>query len=140
MNKETEQELNTFIEEWKEIPGNNGNKETFSHFRDYLSKKERVTLDFIARPGVTYSLRAIHAEQKDRDLFVMIDVIEDVERWLSVCFYAAMITDPEERGDFVPGGLLGDDAVCFDLENKNDVLTQYIETRLDEACQNGVKQ
>jgi hypothetical protein len=140
MRKEIEQELNTFVAEWEKTPDNNGNRETFLHFKDYLDKKEGVTLDFIARPGVTYSLRAIHADQKDRDLFVMVDVIEDVERWLSVCFYAATITDPEERGDFVPGGLLGDDAVCFDLENKNDVLIQYIKTRLDEACQNGVKQ
>jgi len=27
-----------------------------------------------------------------------------------------MITDPEERGDFVPEGLLGEYAHCFDIE------------------------
>lgn len=140
MKKETEQKLNTFIEDWKNGPDKDENKKTFLHFRDYLSKKEGVTLDFIARPGVTYSLRAVHSSQKDKDLFVMVDVIEDVERWLSVCFYGDMITDPEERGDFVPGGLLGEDAVCFDLEEQNDALIQYIETRLDEACQNAARQ
>ncbi len=139
MKKETEQELSTFINEWKDVPGKNGNKNTFLHFRDYLGRKEGVTLDFIARPGVTYSLRAVHSDQKEKDLFVMVDVIEDVERWLSVCFYGDMITDPEKRGDFVPGGLLGEDAVCFDLEEQNDALIQYIETRLDEACQNAMK-
>ncbi len=140
MKKETEQELNTFIEEWQETAGKNSNKKTFLHFREYLSRKEGVSLDFIARPGVTYSLRGVHSDQKDKDLFVMVDVIEDVERWLSVCFYGDMITDPEERGDFVPGGLLGEDAVCFDLEEQNETLIQYIETRLDEAYQNAVKQ
>ncbi len=60
-------------------------------------EKQGILLDFIARPGVTYSLRAVHAEQKEKDLFVMVDVIEDVERWLSVCFFGNMITDPEER-------------------------------------------
>ncbi len=138
MKEKTEQELNTFIEEWK--GPNTKNRESFLHFKEYLAKKEAVVLDFIARPGLTYSLRAVHAEQKEKDLFVMVDVIEDVERWLSVCFFGNMITDPEERGDFVPGGLLGEDAVCFDLEEEDDSLLRYIETRLDEAYQSAAGQ
>ena len=138
MNEKTEQELNTFVEEWSEAENNN--KETFIHFREYLSKKEGVVLDFIARPGVTYSLRAAHREQKEKDLFVMVDVIEDVSRWLSICFYGNMISDPDEKGDFVPGGLLGEDAVCFDLEEQNDALVRYIEERLDEAYQKAALQ
>ena len=137
MNKETEQELNTFIEQWEETPAKT--KAVFLHFREYLRNKEGVTLDFIARPGVTYSLRAVHANQQDKDLFVMVDVIEDVSRWLSICFYGEMITDPEEKGDFVPGGLLGEDAVCFDLEKRDEALIRYIEARMDEACQNAAK-
>lgn len=134
MNAKIEQELNTFLEEWKATPEKNSNKATFLRFKDHLSAKNGVTLEFIARPGVTYSLRAVHAEQKDKDLFVMVDVIEDVERWLSVCFYGDMISDPEEKGDMVPGGLLGEDAICFDLEEQNESLLTYIEARLDEAC------
>ncbi|QTA85928.1 hypothetical protein [Desulfonema magnum] len=133
MKKETEQELNAFIEEWKETPEKN--KEVFLHFREYLSRKEGVTLDFMQRPGLTYSLRAVHASQKKKDLFVMVDVIEDDPRWLSICFYGEMIADPEEKGDFVPEGLLGEDAVCFDLEERDEVLIRYVEARMDEACQ-----
>jgi hypothetical protein len=128
---ETGSELNAFIEEWEETPEKN--RAVFLHFRDYLSKKEDVTLEFIPRPGLTYSLRAVHAAQKKRELFVMVDVIEDSPRWLSVCFYGEMITDPEENGDFVPEGLLGDDAVCFDIEAQDEALIRYIEIRLDEA-------
>ncbi len=131
MRKQTEQELDTFIEEWKESPDNN--KAVFVHFRDCLLQKKGVTLDFVSRPGVTYSLRATHSNQKEKPLFVMVDVIEDTPRWLSVCFYGETITDPEGRGDFVPGGLLGEDAVCFDLEQQDKELARYIETRLDEA-------
>ena len=133
MGKETDSKLNAFIEEWKETPERN--REVFLHLREYLGKKEDVTLEFIPRPGVTYSLRAVHAAQKKRELFVMVDVIEDDPRWLSVCFYSEMITDPEEKGDFVPEGLLGEDAVCFDVEERDEKLITYIETRLDEACQ-----
>lgn len=138
MNEKTEQELNIFIEEWKENHAKN--KETFLHFKEYLSKQDGVILDFIARPGVTYSLRAAHTDQKEKDLFVMVDVIEDVSRWLSICFYGDMTTDPEEKGDFVPGGLLGEDAVCFDLEEQDDTLVRYIEARLDEARINATEE
>lgn len=137
MREEAAQELNTFLAEWQETPEKN--KEIFLHFREYLSSKEGVDLAFISRPGVTYSLRAVHAGQKEKGLFVMVDVIEDVCRWLSVCFYGEMITDPEEKGDFVPGGLLGEDAVCFDLEERDEALIRYVENRMDEACRNAAK-
>lgn len=138
MLKETDSELNTFIEEWKET--SEKNREVFLHFREYLGKKEGVTLEFIPRPGVTYSLRAVHADQKKKELFVMVDVIEDSPRWLSVCFYGEMITDQEERGDFVPEGLLGEDAVCFDIEEQDEELVRYIEVRIDEACRNALEE
>jgi hypothetical protein len=105
----------------------------FLHFHGYLGNKKDVNLDFIPRPGVTYSLRARHTAQKTKTLFVMIDVIEDNPRWLSICFYAEMITDPEGRGDVVPRGLLGDDAVCFDLSEHDPEAVRYLEARLDEA-------
>ncbi len=129
--KEIEQELSLFIDKWKDMPDKN--KEVFLHLTDYLNKKDGVTLDFVPRPGVTYSLRGIHVNQKKRDLFVMVDVIDETPRWISVCFYGEMIQDPEEQGDFVPGGLLGEDAVCFDFENRDDELIRYIEARMDEA-------
>ena len=138
MKKEKKQELNTFIEEWKETPERN--REVFLHFKKYLNKKEGVILNFRPRPGVTYSLRAVHANQREKELFVMVDVIEDEPRWLSVCFYSEMIADPEEKGDFVPEGLLGEDAMCFDLAKWDNELIQYIEARLDEAFQSAAKE
>ena len=94
-------------------------------------------VSFKARPVITYSLRGTHPKQKKRPLFVMNDVIDDdpENRWLSVCFYDTLISDPEERGDFVPGGLLGEDARCFDLEGFDEELLRYIEERLSEAYQ-----
>ena len=47
-----------------------------------------------------------------------------------------MIKDPGEKGDFVPEGLLGEDAICFDIEERDEELIRYIEIRLDEACRN----
>jgi len=128
-----QQEINAFLDGWEDTPSRT--KKAFLQLKEYLSGMQDIKLAFNARPGVTYSLRAAHPAQKDRDLFVMVDVIDDdpEDRWLSVCFYGDMITDPEEKGDFVPEGLLGEDAHCIDLEEYNDDDLSYLEARLDEA-------
>ncbi len=130
---ESMQDLAAFIDRWTDT--DEQNKKAFVRLKTYLEAKADVQLDFIARPGVTYSLRAAHKNQKRRALFVMVDVIEDDPRWLSVCFYGEMITDAQEKGDYVPGGLLGEDAVCFDVEAYDEGELGYIQTRLDQAHQ-----
>ena len=125
------QQLESFIENWTETQEQN--KKAFVRLRDYVASKTGVNLDFIPREGLTYSLRAVHEKQKNKPLFVMVDVIEDTPRWLSVCFYNEMITDSDENGDFVPDGLLGEDALCFDLEEYNEEGIRYVEARMDEA-------
>ena len=125
--------ISAFLNTWAESP--DANRQGFIRFWRMLQAKEDVALEFHPRPGVTYSLRAAYPRH-DRALFVMIDVIEDRPRWLSVCFFNDMITDPEERGAFVPGGLLGADALCFDLETCDDRGLAYVEARIDEAWAN----
>ena len=51
-----------------------------------------------------------------------------------MCFYADEVSDPAGQGAFVPGGLLGDDALCFDLETCTPELLAYVRERLVEAC------
>ena len=125
-------ELNEFLASWEATA--EGNKAAFIALREHLASLAGVQLQFIARPGITYSLRAKHPAQQQRELFVMVDVIEDSPRWLSVCFYQDMVTDPEEAGDFVPGGLLGEDAICFDMERADEKRLAYVVKRIDEAC------
>ncbi len=130
-------ELNTFIEEWQDSPEQN--KQTFLRLKAFLESKPGVSLEFHPRPKVTYSLRAVHENQKTKSLFAMVDVIEDQPRWLSVCFYGEFIHDPDEKGDYVPEGLLGEDAVCFDLEEFNEEDVCYVEARLEEAFQSAAQ-
>ena len=128
----TMQDVELFISEWAESPERN--RTVFIKLKEHLESMAGVSLSFYPRPGVTYSLRARHARQKDKPLFVMVDVIEGDPRWLSVCFYSDMITDPEESGDYVPGGLLGEDGRCFDVEQYNEDRLHYLQARMDEAC------
>jgi len=130
--------INEFIDSWKDGPM----KEAFLELKDLLEKKHDVVLSFKARPGISYSLRAKHIKQEERELFVMIDVIDDdpSNRWLSICFYGDMITDPEERGNLIPGGLLGKDGYCFDFDNWDERYFSYIKERIEEAYNNAKKE
>lgn len=129
-------EIENFLQSWIIDP--NEVKPVFFKYLDYLRNRRDIELDFKARPGISYSLRAKNTAQKTRDLFTLIDVVDDEpdSRWLSVCFYASLIDDPEERGDYVPGGLLGEDAICFNLEENDPDMDNYILARLENAADN----
>ena len=119
-------ELATFLENWTTDPNNA--KDAFVRFKDFLLATPDVRFDFKARPGVSYSLRAANAKNDERPLFVLVDVVDDEPeaRWLSVCFYADMVNDPDELGDFVPSGLMGKDACCLNLEEDDPAMRDYI--------------
>lgn len=125
--------IESFIGSW--VGESQPMRDWFELFFKELSKKEDVALSFVARPGVSYSMRPKHQHQTDRDLFAIVDVIDDdpEERWLSVCFYGDMITDPEERGEVIPGGLAGSDGYCFDMFENDPELAQYLVLRFNEA-------
>jgi hypothetical protein len=129
------QKAQTFLNEWSE--DELGTKPIFISLLQDLMQKEEAQIEFHERPGITYSLRGIHQSRKERPLFVMIDVIDDdpERRWLSVCFYGDMIKDPDELGDLIPGGLLGADGYCFDVDASDERLAHYIRTRIEEAYQ-----
>lgn len=126
-------QIENFINNWTETESNN--KQAFIEIYEHLKTLEDTTLEFNERPGVSYSLRPRHKSQQTRTLFAMVDVIDDDpdERWLSVCFYGEMITDPDEAGDLIPEGLLGEDGYCFDLYEYDQDGIQYLKQRLTQA-------
>lgn len=128
------EKMQDFLANWREDPLQA--KDAFTEFLAFLSAQDNVHFSFKARPGVSYSLRASHSAQSRRELFALVDVVDDdpQSRWLSVCFYNDMVTDPEELGDFVPEGLLGEDARCFNLDGDDASMRTYIGTRLAEAA------
>ena len=127
------QTIEKFINDWQEDAS--GLKSAFvSYFKD-LKEMANIDIEFNERPGISYSLRGMHKNGNERPLFVMIDVIDDdpKERWLSVCFYGDTIIDPDEEGDLIPEGLLGDDGYCFDLVDADETLMAYVRQRIQEA-------
>ncbi len=130
--RDSEVEIGRFLQEWKS-GGEQPVKRWFQLFFDTVKTMENVELQFVSRPGVSYSIRPKHLNQKERELFTMIDVIDDAERWLSVCFYGDMISDPGERGEVIPGGLAGSDGYCFDMFEDDEDLANYLVDRLVEA-------
>jgi hypothetical protein len=130
------QNIEKFIDGWTE--DSIGIKPIFVTLFHNLQEKQKALIEFHERPGISYSLRGIHKDNKERPLFVMVDVIDDdpTEQWLSVCFYGDMIEDPEELGDLIPGGLLGSDGYCFDITEADEPAIQYILNRIQEAYDN----
>ncbi len=124
-------ELLEFVETWQD--DQEGIKKSFVELMTLLRELDDVRVEFHPRPGLTYSMRGVHAQQGEKPLFVMVDVIEGDPRWLSVCFYSDMISDNDKMGDYVPGGLLGEDGTCFDLEEFNQNKVEYLKTRIREA-------
>lgn len=124
-------ELESFLNTWDDCPS----KKAFALFRRTLEGIDGVVLDFKVRPGITYSLRGAHPHHMGRDLFVLIDVIDDdpAARWLSVCFYDDMVTDSAGHGDRVPQGLMGEDARCFNVDEGDEDLVNYVVLRILEA-------
>lgn len=130
------EQIDKFIETWTD--NDSRTRQAFVEIFEHLKTLEDTTFDFNERPNVSYSLRPKHAGQKKRSLFAMVDVIDDDpdERWLSVCFYGEMITDPEEAGDLIPEGLLGEDGYCFDLYEYDAEEVTYLKQRLTQAHEN----
>ena len=67
------QELKSFFSDWDECDA----KTVFLTFWRELEAMDGVKLEFKARSGITYSLRGTHPAQQNRELFVMVDVIDD---------------------------------------------------------------
>ncbi len=138
--EEENTEMANLFERWIDDSGNI--KPAFVKLQERLSGKETATLSFKSRSGISYSLRANLGKTGDMEgrLFVMVDIVDDdpENRWLSVCFYGDMITDPNEEGDLVPGGLLGEDGYCFDLYEYDEAAISYLELRIDEAYANSL--
>jgi len=130
------QELENLLNDWKDTETET--KKAFVELYTHLKTLEDTTFEFISRPNVSYSLRPKHTSQKNRSLFAMVDIIDDdpSERWLSVCFYGEMITDPDEAGDLIPEGLLGEDGYCFDLYEYDPDEVAYLKQRLSQAREN----
>ena len=72
---------------------------------------------------------------KGQTFFFIIDIIDDdpKNRWLSVCFYKDMISDPDEMGEIIPQGLPNEDGYCFDVDQWDKKLLEYLKVRMDEA-------
>ena len=130
--------LEEFLSEWTSDPINA--RKVFESWHSMFQGMNGIELSFKSRPGISHSLRASSKSRPDRPLFALIDVVDDdpENRWLSVCFYADLVNDPEERGDVVPAGLEGEDAICFNLDEDDKDMANYIRKRLEEAAVNAV--
>ncbi len=128
-----EKELELFLKDW--VTDNNNMKPLFTSLLEYANGLGGMRFEYKGRPGVSHSVRLINPKQNSRPFFGLLDIIDDDpdSRWISACFYAEAISDPEEKGDLIPKGLEGDkDAICFDVEDPED-FAEYLKERIKEG-------
>ncbi len=127
-------DLQAFLDDWAVQGGGTARKalQMILTRIDFLGDTE---IQYLARPGISRSVRVRRLDQSARPLFLLMDVVgeDPAERWLSVCFYGDTVSDPRELGDRVPGGLLGEDGLCFDVDGTDPELLEYVARRVEEA-------
>ena len=135
------QELQNLLDTWPENQAEV--KAAYISLKEHAESIEGVVWEFIARTGVTNSLRldvAPRPDGRERPLFCMADAVPmGDEMVLSVCFYADEVDDPDEAGDIIPGGLLGADGYCFDADADDLSVIGYIKDRISTAAANAAK-
>lgn len=133
--RQGEAELKDFLANWPQEEV--ALKQAYLAIKTQAEGLAQVAWSFVPRPGVSYSLRfdlAPRPQGRERPLFFLLDVVDvDGVRMLSACFYAEEMTDPEELGDAIPGGLFGETGYCFDLEGDAQELAAYVSQRVAEA-------
>jgi hypothetical protein len=142
VDEQEEKDLAEFLDSWK--ADESGVKEVFHHIRNLFLQKKEVVFQFVYRPGVSGSFRAFtkESDEHERTLVALTDIIDDdpENRWISICFYGEMINDPEEEGDLVPGGLMGQDGYCFDIMGHDESMVSYLDRRIEEAWSKALEQ
>lgn len=136
MSAESDLSLEEFLEQWPSAEA--GLKKSLLAYRQGVLGLPGVAESFLPRPGVSYSLRwdlEPKPQGRAKPLFAMADVVPlgGDELMLSLCFYGDDISDPEELGNFIPGGLYGENGHCFDLEGDDPELVAYCLARAAEA-------
>ena len=127
------EEFQAFMDTWD--VQEDSTKPDFLHLCSQLLGMVGVQLDFLPRPGVSYSLRAERSVGEQWALFALMDVLDDEpeKRWLSLCFYANTVSDPQNVGNLIPGGIRGKDGYCFDIFEEDQAIVGYLAERIEEA-------
>ena len=136
MSAESDLTLEQFLNEWPAAEA--GLKKSLLAYREGVLALGGVSESFLPRPGVSYSLRwdlEPRPQGREKPLFAMADVVPlgEEELMLSLCFYGDDIDDAEELGNFIPGGLYGENGHCFDLEGDDPDMVAYCLERAAEA-------
>lgn len=131
----TTDELNAYLEAWPVAQA--GLKQALVELRRAALALTRASETFIARPGVSHSLRYDldpRPAGRRRQVFFLVDVVEDAGvRFLSVCFYADEVDDPAELGNAIPQGLFQETGYCFDVDDHDPEQMSYLLARLAVA-------
>ena len=134
--EQEQRELDTFLSGWPK--DQSALKQAYLDLIESVKSKPLATWSFVSRAGISYSFRGQTSEAKadrERPVFLVMDVIPEQEGpfWLSVCFYEDEITDPDGEGNAIPQGLFQETGYCFDIDDVEAGMVDYLKQRVNEA-------
>jgi len=131
-----QKQLAVLISSWPE--DQDGLRHAFQALVEFIQAQPDTGLSLVSREDVSHSVRAEAlkpAPGRNRPLYSMLDVVTPRQGpwFLSICFFEDEISDPEELGDAIPGGLYNETGYCFDLDDHDPAQVAYLKERLAEA-------
>ena len=129
-NSRLEQDYQVFLAGWEEdVPGI---KALFMEIVRRLNQTSRIVVSFIALDPAGGAVRAMRPDMQ-RPLIALLEFPEDSPApcSLSIRFYDNAVDDPKSLGDWIPRGLLGEDARSFTVEKNQPALADYVLECLD---------
>ena len=129
-------DLSPVLKDWPEVQ--NDLRRAFEELTKFALGLPRAQGSLVSRSGVSHSFRVDlenPLENRQRPVFMLVDVVlSPADPWfLSVCFYEDEVTDPEELGNPIPQGLYDETGYCFDVDEYDRELLEYLEERGREA-------
>ena len=129
VNEQSERDFHQFLTAWKEHA-----PDLRALFVEIVRRLETVSgmmLDFHAHDHAGNSLRAL-LPGLHRPLVALLEISDETDSpdSFAIRFYEDTLDDPRELGDWIPRGLLGEDARSFSIGRNQPALADYVLAQL----------
>ncbi len=124
---QSETNYQRFLAEWQENGADSSLKIFFLEIIRRLDSVPRMVFKFTAHDHAGNTLRALRPDLH-RPLIALMEIPDDSPspRSFSIRFYDDALRDPHELGDWIPRGLVGEDARSFTFEGNQPALADYL--------------
>lgn len=131
-NPASEESFKRFLSAWRD----NGSdvRTVFVEILRRFEERSALRFEFSAHDHAGHTLRVLHPDLS-RSIVAIVEIPDDSDcpRTFAIRFYESMVRDPKEWGEWIPRGILGEDARNFIIESDRPALADYILERTERV-------